>query len=222
MVTRRKILCFVAAAFFSLLMVATPSIAHKEIVEQGDVRLGSCDGSTAAYVKITRAEDAERLGLAGDDMAASLNNLGSGQAGAAFFPEYDNLTFDQKASVQFSLASIFLKGDTNSLKNAFVTVCFSDGTSKTVAINDQKLVSEPLGWQKLNIAPRTFGLNDADARRLDRFSVSLNGEGHMLVGNVEALWEINRPDGRPLVFGFNFFTHLHTALENCSILNGCK
>lgn len=183
------------------------------------MRLGECNGATAAYVKITPLEDADALGLGANDMAASLNNLGDGQAGVSFFPDYSGLTTDQKAALQFSVASIFLKGDARTFNNANVTVCFGDGTSKTIALKNLKLVNEQLGWKKVQFGPGSLGIQDKDAARLDRLSVRLDGDGSLQVGNVETFWEINNPAGRQILFGWNLYSNLLTALSDCSLFN---
>ncbi|MBS2003428.1 MAG: hypothetical protein JST44_18075 [Cyanobacteria bacterium SZAS LIN-5] len=217
-----KILASTAASLFLLLMFAAPSTARREVFGEGDVHLGACDGATAAYVQITPLEDADSLGLGGNDRAASLTNLGTGQSGVSFFPQYDSLTADQKAQVQFSVASIYFKSDANALKNSNINVCFSDGNSKSIPLNSLKRFNEILGWQKVQLGPTSFGISDANARRLDRLSVTLAGEGHLSVGNVESFWEINAPRGGQLFLGWNLYSNLHTDLRNCSILTDCK
>lgn len=219
---RGKFVFSIVTSLFMLLTLVAPSMARREVFDQGDVYLGACGGATAEFVQISPVEDADSLGLGGDDKAASLNNLGAGQSGVSFFPQYDNLTADQKSQVQFSLASIYFKSDANGLKNSSINVCFSDGTSKTIALNSLKRFNEILGWQKVQFGPKSFGISDADARRLERLSVILSGEGHVSVGNVESLWEINNPRGGQLFLGWNIYSYLHTALQNCSILNNCK
>ncbi len=120
----RRLVCSMAAAAIALLFLTTPSLAngHREVFGGGDVRLAACDGASAIYITITPEEDAGLLGLGTNDKAASLNNLGTGQSGATFFPDYSDLTFEQKSAVQFGSASISFKGNAEATKHANVRV----------------------------------------------------------------------------------------------------
>ncbi|HEY9732666.1 MAG TPA: hypothetical protein V6C89_12180 [Drouetiella sp.] len=217
----KRLFCLIAAVALAVFCATTPSDAAREIIAHGDVHLGACNGATAAYVMITPAEDADGLGLGFNDMAASLKNLGEGESGVSFVPDYSELTSNQKSAAQFSVASIFIKGDANALNTATVVLCFSDGTSKTVLLKNLKIANEHLGWKKVQFGPNSLGIQDKDAARLDRLSVVLPGEGNLEVGNVETFFEINNPAGKQLFFGFNLYSNLLTELGDCSLLNSC-
>jgi len=221
-IRRRFVSAFVVSTLALVSLTSDSSAHNKELFANGDVRLGACNGASAAYVAITAAEDADGLGLGADDKAALLTNVGTGQSGVAFYPDYSSLTSNQKAGVQFSVASLFFKGDDSSVNHTSLSLCFGDGTSKTVALKDLKLRAEGFGWRKAQFGPSSLGIKDEDAKRLDRISVSLSGEGRMEVGNLVPYWEINRPDGKQLFFGWNLLSNLIMTIEDCSILNGCK
>lgn len=94
----KRLFCLIAAVALAVFCATTPSDAAREIIAHGDVHLGACNGATAAYVMITPAEDADGLGLGFNDMAASLKNLGEGESGVSFVPDYSELTSNQKSA----------------------------------------------------------------------------------------------------------------------------
>lgn len=215
-----RVFSSLAAVAFTLVFSATPSLAGRDEIGQGVVQLGACQGAVARYVAITRAEDAELLGLGFGEEAASLANTGVGQSGVAFTPDYSKLTPEEKSQIRFAVANVFIKGDAQSKSRARVSICFGDEI-KTLPLTNFRTSEAHLGWLEYHIVPRKFGLDDDDAPRLDRISISLSGEGQLLVGNTVTYWEIP-VRGRDPIFGRNFYATLETKLEDCSILNDCK
>jgi hypothetical protein len=211
----------VLAAAFALVSVVAPVRANDEVIGHGDVNLGACDGSSAAYITITQAEDSDLLGLGFSDKAASLTNPGTGQAGTVFTPDNSNLTASEKAAIQFALANVFVKGTADARRHANLTVCFDGGTTVTIPLSKCPTKEAPLGWTEVIFGPRTLGIRDEDAKRLERFSVYLTGETILKVGNVVTYWELPRK-GRHDLLGRNFYDNLELKLEDCTILNSCN
>lgn len=211
----------VLAAACALVSFVAPVRANDDVIGHGDVKLGACDGSSATYFTITQAEDTDLLGLGFNDKAALLANPGTGQAGVVFTPDNSNLTPNEKAAIQFALANVFVKGTADARRHANLTVCFDGGTTVTIPLSKCPTKEAPLGWTEVGFGPRTLGIRDEDARRLERFSIYLTGATNLIVGNAITYWELIRK-GRHDLLGRNFYDNLELKLEDCSILNGCN
>lgn len=207
-------------ALFSLAVPA--SLADIFVVTGGEVRLSSCFGANADFSTLTQQEDQELL-FANDDIAV-LTSGGRGRAGVTYIPEYgrDELPINES---NFSAVDFSFKADDEGVKNTRLRLCF-EGAMKSVPLSQfqSRFDSIGLGWRRLIISSRMLGLGDQSgelAPRLDRFSVALEGDGNISVGNVVVRFGPPDRPGQKTKNGESLPDTLITRLERCRFLNTC-